>query len=213
MEKPQSNELTRELLEWVQYSFIGGVTSAHDLNLIWSGCIARLSQWGGGGKFLVQIISTFLRYVRGKGGKGGGQLSTLWEKPIHDLFLLFQARRPSLKVAIRRVDPSAPSWKAMWAGAPRCQQLPLQEQRRHLLSSSSRLAFLVCHPFYANFISNKQSISRCSPKGDPFTGLEFFDATSQVFLSLICAPSLAKAWNKFNINILLVHKICNKSKL
>ncbi len=48
-------------------SFIGevhiGVRALNVLNLIWFGYIARLSQWGGGGNFLVQMISTCLRYT------------------------------------------------------------------------------------------------------------------------------------------------------
>ncbi len=57
-------EFTREPPELVQhFSFIGGVhivaRALHVLSLIWFGCIARLSQWGGGGgNFLIQIIST-----------------------------------------------------------------------------------------------------------------------------------------------------------
>jgi hypothetical protein len=47
-------------------SFIGGfhigARTLHVLNLIWFGAIARLSQWGGGGKF-PRSISTCLRYV------------------------------------------------------------------------------------------------------------------------------------------------------
>ncbi len=46
-----------------------------DINLIWFGYIARISQWEGGGILLVQIISTCLRCACI--GRGGG-VSTLW---------------------------------------------------------------------------------------------------------------------------------------
>ncbi len=50
----QSNELSRGPPEVSSaLSFIGGVhigaRALHVLNLIWFGCIACLSQWGGGG--------------------------------------------------------------------------------------------------------------------------------------------------------------------
>ncbi len=53
---PQSTELTIEPPRVSSaLSFIGGVhigaRALHVLNLIWFGCIARLSQWGGGGEF------------------------------------------------------------------------------------------------------------------------------------------------------------------
>jgi hypothetical protein len=64
----QSNELTRGPPELISaLSFIGGdhigARGLHVLNLKWFGYIARLSQWEGGGNFLVQMISTCLRYA------------------------------------------------------------------------------------------------------------------------------------------------------
>ncbi len=63
------------------HSFIGGVhigaRALHVPNLILFGCIARLSQWRGG-NFLVQMISTCLRYARRK----GAGVSTLWVPPV-----------------------------------------------------------------------------------------------------------------------------------
>ncbi len=48
---------------------MGGVhRKLHVLNLIWFGNIARLSQWEGGGNFLVHMIFTCRRYVQRKGG-------------------------------------------------------------------------------------------------------------------------------------------------
>ncbi len=47
-----------------------GAKALLDVNLIWFGFIARLSQCGGGGILLVQMISTCLRCAYGKGGGG-----------------------------------------------------------------------------------------------------------------------------------------------
>ncbi len=56
-----------------------GAGALLDINLIWFDCIARISQCGGGGILLIQIISTCLRCARGS--RGGG-VSTLWEGPL-----------------------------------------------------------------------------------------------------------------------------------
>ncbi len=61
---------------WVSsaLSFIRGVhvsaRALQVLNLIWFGCIAHLSQWGG--NFLVQMISICLRYASRKRGESCG---------------------------------------------------------------------------------------------------------------------------------------------
>ncbi len=62
---------------WVSsaLSLIGGVhigaIALLDINLIWFGYIARLSQWGGGGYFPGSYHSTCLRCTWEKGGWGG----------------------------------------------------------------------------------------------------------------------------------------------
>ncbi len=53
-------------MEWVHI----GARALHVINLIWFGCIARLSQCGGGGNYLVQMISTCLPSGRGMGDEG-----------------------------------------------------------------------------------------------------------------------------------------------
>ncbi len=53
----------------------------HVLNLVWFGYIARLSQWVGGGYFLIQMISTCLRFARGGGGGVEGQHPVI--QPLH----------------------------------------------------------------------------------------------------------------------------------
>ncbi len=72
----QSPELTRGPPELVpnfrfkSFYFHIAATALHVLNSIWFGGIARLSHWGGGGNFLVQMISTCLPSSRGMGGGG-----------------------------------------------------------------------------------------------------------------------------------------------
>jgi hypothetical protein len=82
VEPQQRNELIRRPPELVQhFRLYGEFTSAQEraaLNLIWFGYIARLSQWGGGGNFLVQMISTCFRYPQRK----LVGVSTLWEEPM-----------------------------------------------------------------------------------------------------------------------------------
>ncbi len=69
-----------------------GVKALLDVNLIWFGYIARLSQLGGGGYLHVQIISTCRRGLKGR-GEGVG---TLWfyHSPTPDS--LFPSRRDVL---------------------------------------------------------------------------------------------------------------------
>jgi hypothetical protein len=67
-------------------SFIGGVhIGARALfvpNLIWFGFIARLSQWGGGGNFLVQTIFTCREEGRGGGGRHPVELTCHRRIPV-----------------------------------------------------------------------------------------------------------------------------------
>ncbi len=75
---PQSYELTRGTTE-LALSCKGGVhigaRALLDINLIWFGYIARLSQLGGGGILLIQIITTCIAPLR---GGGGGLHSVIW---------------------------------------------------------------------------------------------------------------------------------------
>ncbi len=63
----KGNELARGTIELVQHFRLKGEFASTqergvvDINFIWFGYIARLSQWGGGSILLVQMISTCLR--------------------------------------------------------------------------------------------------------------------------------------------------------
>ncbi len=60
---------------WSVFSFIGGVhigtRALHVLDLIWFGCIARLYEWGGEGKFFPRSNDFYLPWLRIEGGGGG----------------------------------------------------------------------------------------------------------------------------------------------
>jgi hypothetical protein len=52
---------------WINYCRGPPELVQHVLNLIWFGCVVRLSKWVGGGNVLLQIMSTCLPSQRGRG--------------------------------------------------------------------------------------------------------------------------------------------------
>ncbi len=79
-----------------------GTRALHVLNLIWYGYIARLSQWGGGDNFIVQMNFTCF-------AEGGGRVGTLWFRQKSEVQIrpILQLIFGSLKLKETRSDLSS----------------------------------------------------------------------------------------------------------
>ncbi len=87
------------------YSLHGGAhivaRAVLDINSIWFGYRARLSQWGGGGKLLVQMISTCLRC--GRGGGGGSEHPVVCAQSLFMSDAIVQLLSTALVLAMQKI--------------------------------------------------------------------------------------------------------------
>ncbi len=124
--KLRKNELTRGTTEHI------GTKALLGINFIWFGSIAHLSQWGGGGILLVQMISTWLCYAE-EGGWGSAPCPF---NPSRQIYQRMKAdKKPTRWCRI---------WKILFHLSANRQDATCLRQRRQNKSGERQAAYCLC---------------------------------------------------------------------